>query len=73
MQGTSFAFVGVLAGVAATQGLGVALTACIIGGVILRIKNNFKRFARLFKSASISWPWTLTVPKSNVTVAMPSF
>jgi len=34
MQGTSFAFVGVLAGVAATLGLGVALTACIIGGVI---------------------------------------
>ena len=34
MQGTSFAFVGVLAGVAATQGMGVALTACIIGGVL---------------------------------------
>lgn len=34
MQGTSFAFVGVLAGVAATQGLSVALTACIIGGII---------------------------------------
>lgn len=34
MQGTSFAFVGVLAGIAATQGMGVALTACIIGGVI---------------------------------------
>ncbi len=34
MQGTSFAFVGVLAGIAATQGLGVALTACIIGGVV---------------------------------------
>jgi len=34
MQGTSFAFVGVLAGIAATQGLGVALTACIIGGLI---------------------------------------
>lgn len=34
MQGTSFAFVGVLAGVAATQGLGVALTACLIGGII---------------------------------------
>lgn len=34
MQGTSFAFVGVLAGVAATQGMGVALTACIIGGTI---------------------------------------
>lgn len=34
MQGTSFAFVGVLAGVAATQGLGVALTACIIGGAV---------------------------------------
>lgn len=34
MQGTSFAFVGVLAGVAATMGLSVALTACIIGGVI---------------------------------------
>ncbi|WP_299354433.1 nucleobase:cation symporter-2 family protein [uncultured Shimia sp.] len=34
MQGTSFAFVGVLAGVTATQGLSVALTACIIGGVL---------------------------------------
>ncbi|MDG1431732.1 MAG: solute carrier family 23 protein, partial [Paracoccaceae bacterium] len=34
MQGTSFAFVGVLAGIAATQGLGVALTSCLIGGVI---------------------------------------
>ncbi|KIN74775.1 uracil-xanthine permease family protein [Sulfitobacter guttiformis] len=33
MQGTSFAFVGVLAGIAATQGLSVALTACIIGGL----------------------------------------
>ena len=34
MQGTSFAFVGVLAGISATQGLSVALTACIIGGLI---------------------------------------
>lgn len=34
MQGTSFAFVGVLAGIAATQGLGVALSSCIIGGVL---------------------------------------
>ncbi len=34
MQGTSFAFVGVLAGVAATQGLSIALTACIIAGLI---------------------------------------
>ena len=34
MQGTSFAFVGVLAGLAATQGLDVALTACIIGGIL---------------------------------------
>ena len=34
MQGTSFAFVGVLAGIAATQGLCVALTSCIIGGLI---------------------------------------
>ena len=34
MQGTSFACVGVLAGISATQGLGVALTACIIGGLI---------------------------------------
>ncbi|WP_299284148.1 nucleobase:cation symporter-2 family protein [uncultured Tateyamaria sp.] len=34
MQGTSFAFVGVLAGIAATQGMGVALTACLIGGAI---------------------------------------
>ncbi len=34
MQGTSFAFVSVLAALAATQGIDVALTACIIGGVI---------------------------------------
>jgi xanthine permease len=34
MQGTSFAFVSVLATVAATQGLGVVLTSCLIGGVI---------------------------------------
>jgi NCS2 family nucleobase:cation symporter-2 len=34
MQGTSFAFVGVLAGIAATMGMGVALTACIIGGIV---------------------------------------
>ncbi|WP_339772940.1 nucleobase:cation symporter-2 family protein [uncultured Pseudosulfitobacter sp.] len=34
MQGTSFAFVGVLAGVAATQGMGVALSACLIGGIL---------------------------------------
>ena len=34
MQGTSFAFVGVIAGISATQGLGVALTSCIIGGLI---------------------------------------
>ena len=34
MQGTSFAFVGVLAGIAATQGLGVALSACLIGGLL---------------------------------------
>ena len=34
LQGTSLAFVGGLAGIAATQGLGVALTSCIIGGLI---------------------------------------
>ena len=34
MQGTSFVFDGVLAGVAATQGLSVALTDCIIAGLI---------------------------------------
>ena len=34
MQGPSFAFVGVLAGLAATQGLSVALTSCIIAGLI---------------------------------------
>ena len=34
MQGTSFAFVSVLAVIAATQCLGVALTSCIIGGLI---------------------------------------
>lgn len=34
MQGTSFAFVGVLAGISATQGLGVALTSCVIAGCL---------------------------------------
>jgi NCS2 family nucleobase:cation symporter-2 len=34
MQGTSFAFVGVLAGLAAAQGISVALTSCIIAGLI---------------------------------------
>ena len=34
MQGTSFAFVAVLTVIAKEQGLGVALTACIIGGLI---------------------------------------
>ncbi|PCH93892.1 MAG: uracil permease [Rhodobacteraceae bacterium] len=34
MQGTSFAFVGVLAGLAATQGMGVVLTSCLIGGIL---------------------------------------
>ncbi len=46
MQGTSFAFVGVLAGIAATQGLGVALTACIIGGVIHFILGGFIKHLR---------------------------
>ena len=48
MQGTSFAFVGVLAGIAATQGLGVALTSCIgglihfaLGSVIANIRYLF--------------------------------
>lgn len=34
MQGTSFAFVSVLFVIAKTQGLGVALSACLIGGII---------------------------------------
>ena len=34
MQGTSFAFVSVLTAIAATQGLDVALTACLIGGIL---------------------------------------
>ena len=34
MQGTSFAFVGVLAGISATQGLGVALTSCVVAGCL---------------------------------------
>ena len=46
MQGTSFAFVGVLAGVAATQGLSVALTACIIGGVLHFILGSFIKHLR---------------------------
>jgi xanthine permease len=41
MQGTSFAFVGVLAGISAVQGLGVALTACLIGGVIHFVLGSF--------------------------------
>jgi len=41
MQGTSFAFVGVLAGIAATQGLGVALTSCLIGGIIHFLLGGF--------------------------------
>lgn len=46
MQGTSFAFVGVLAGVAATQGLGVALSACIIGGTIHFLLGSVIRHLR---------------------------
>ncbi len=46
MQGTSFAFVGVLAGVAATQGLSVALSACIIGGAIHFFLGAFLRHLR---------------------------
>ena len=41
MQGTSFAFVGVLAGVAATQGLSVALTACVIAGLLHFVLGSF--------------------------------
>ncbi len=46
MQGTSFAFVGVLAGVAATQGLGVALSACIIGGCVHFVLGAFIKHLR---------------------------
>ena len=46
MQGTSFAFVGVLAGISATQGLGVALTACLIGGIIHFILGGFIKHLR---------------------------
>ncbi|WP_299400886.1 nucleobase:cation symporter-2 family protein [uncultured Roseobacter sp.] len=46
MQGTSFAFVGILAGVAATQGLSVALSACIIGGCIHFVLGAFIRHLR---------------------------
>ncbi|NNE50794.1 MAG: purine permease [Sulfitobacter sp.] len=46
MQGTSFAFVGVLAGVAATQGLSVALSACIIGGSIHFLLGSVIRHLR---------------------------
>lgn len=41
MQETSFAFVSVLTAIAATEGLGVALTACLIGGIIGRIRFLF--------------------------------
>ncbi len=46
MQGTSFAFVGVLAGIAATQGLGVALTACLIGGALHFVLGAFIQHLR---------------------------
>ncbi|WP_299964890.1 nucleobase:cation symporter-2 family protein [uncultured Roseobacter sp.] len=46
MQGTSFAFVGVLAGVAATQGMGVALSACIIAGGIHFVLGAFIKHLR---------------------------
>lgn len=46
MQGTSFAFVGVLAGIAATQGLGVALTACLIGGTIHFLLGSVIQYLR---------------------------
>ncbi|MCV3270268.1 uracil-xanthine permease family protein [Roseobacter sinensis] len=46
MQGTSFAFVGVLAGVAATQGLNVALSACIIGGCVHFVLGAFIKHLR---------------------------
>ncbi|WP_299826167.1 uracil-xanthine permease family protein [uncultured Roseobacter sp.] len=46
MQGTSFAFVGVLAGVAATQGLSVALSACIIGGCVHFVLGAFIKHLR---------------------------
>ncbi len=46
MQGTSFAFVGVLAGIAATMGLSVALSACIIGGAIHFVLGGFIKHLR---------------------------
>lgn len=46
MQGTSFAFVGVLAGIAATQGLSVALNACIIAGCIHFVLGAFIKHLR---------------------------
>lgn len=46
MQGTSFAFVGVLVGIAGTQGLGVALTACVIGGAIHFVLGAFIKHLR---------------------------
>ena len=56
MQGTSFAFVGVLAGVAATQGLSVALTACIIAGLIhFCIRKHNSKYS-LHVSSIGYWP-----------------
>ena len=56
MQGTSFAFVGVLAGVAATQGLSVALTACIIAGLIhFALGSIIQNIRFMFFSISY-WP-----------------
>lgn len=46
MQGTSFAFVGVLTVIAADSGMGVALTACIIGGAIHFVLGGFIKHLR---------------------------
>ena len=56
MQGTSFAFVGVLAGVAATQGLSVALTACIIAGLIHFALGSIIQNIRFMFSSISYWP-----------------
>ena len=49
MQGTSFAFVSVLTAIAATQGMGAVLTACLIGGVIhFGLGSIIKRIRFLF-------------------------
>ena len=70
MQGTSFAFVGVLAGVAATQGLSVALTACLIAGIIhFALAGGAADFQMAAESFGSMMHWTVALTVVVVSLA----